>query len=949
MEEAHLSRLASIVAVSGCVTFSLALLLYHHRNQKQLLLRSLGEKPQRKFKRVLADNSSLPFCHLHPQGKNVAGSQHGHPYGDVIRALAEEPWKLSDSIGGDNGIPPAIEGEASWVQTRGQLEKLVELLSEEKEIGVDTEQHSTHSFLGFTALIQISTPNTDFLLDAIALHDDMHLLQPIFANPAICKVFHGADSDILWLQRDFHIYIANLFDTARACDVLGKPQRSLAYLLQTYCGIAVNKVYQRADWRLRPLSTEMEQYARTDAHYLLYIAHCLRAELLQPCGRQENGDTWKHKDLMTEVVRRSNLLCLQLYEKDGIGVSSTILATSLLARFHSYQSSVSLAELQKLVIRLCEWRDLVARKEDESLRAVLSDAALVAVAAERPLSHASICYTIATADAVSQAPSESFLLAGMPGLPSPSPVLHKHISSLSGILSEFTEESVQSSSVTNTYRSAFRMNIFGYQFRSSVLSMLGWANELGSRNEGHREDGSSIQKKGEWERKIIPKRWRLGNAQWARLQFVRKFSCKAPVYHNCRIFAGDGRLLCYCDRKKLEWYVNRGLAEYVEGEPPAVRLLFEPKGRPEDENNEFYIQGKTNRCVGCGETSHYLRYRIIPSCYRQHFPEHLKSHRSHDIVLLCVDCHEIAHRAAERYKRQIAIEFAIPLFTQRIADPAGNDTTGSDGVVPVVQKKDVGVSPIQLRNAAMALLRHGTSMPVERRKELEEVVRQYYGGREIGPEDLTAALLVGMGPREHRRLSKKKRLFENPNYLSKEMQVEVQECNTIADNVSEELSTTGAAQRQQMEQLARNGGQEFEFHEGESLIKFSQLQQHEEEKEHDEEELPPSQTVMLSNRIHGEDAAAQGFDDASSFPTSRRSLMKDSLLGHGPHGRQVVNILMAESGDLGIAKFCERWRAVFVESVQPTFLPPGWDISHSGRREFGDFSIYNPERRNLKH
>jgi cation-transporting P-type ATPase D len=167
--------------------------------------------------------------------------------------------------------------------------------------------------------------------------------------------------------------------------------------------------------------------------------------------------------------------------------------------------------------------------------------------------------------------------------------------------------------------------------------------------------------------------------------------------------------------------VNRGLAEYVEGEPPAVRLLFEPKGRPEDENNEFYIQGKTNRCVGCGEMSHYLRYRIIPSCYRQHFPEHLKSHRSHDIVLLCVDCHEIAHRAAERYKRQIAIEFAVPLFTQRIADPAGNDTTGSDGVVPVVQKKDVGVSPIQLRNAAMALLRHGTSMPVERRKELEEV------------------------------------------------------------------------------------------------------------------------------------------------------------------------------------------------------------------------------------
>lgn len=37
--------------------------------------------------------------------------------------------------------------------------------------------------------------------------------------------------------------------------------------------------------------------------------------------------------------------------------------------------------------------------------------------------------------------------------------------------------------------------------------------------------------------------------------FVQKFSCKSPVYHNCRIYANDGRLLCYCDRKKLEWLV----------------------------------------------------------------------------------------------------------------------------------------------------------------------------------------------------------------------------------------------------------------------------------------------------------------------------------------------------------------------------------------------------------
>ena len=35
---------------------------------------------------------------------------------------------------------------------------------------------------------QISTHSIDFLVDAIELHDDMHLLQSVFANPLIRKV-----------------------------------------------------------------------------------------------------------------------------------------------------------------------------------------------------------------------------------------------------------------------------------------------------------------------------------------------------------------------------------------------------------------------------------------------------------------------------------------------------------------------------------------------------------------------------------------------------------------------------------------------------------------------------------------------------------------------------------------------------------------------------------------
>ena len=149
-------------------------------------------------------------------------------------------------------------------------------------------------------------------------------------------------------------------------------------------------------------------------------------------------------------------------------------------------------------------------------------------------------------------------------------------------------------------------------------------------------------------------------------------------------------------------------------------LLFEPKGRPEDEDNDFYIQSKKNICVGCGEGNHYLRYRIIPSCYRMHFPEHLKSHRSHDIVLLCVDCHEVAHAAAEKHKKQVAEEYGVPLFVRKVVDSEEAQLISESSESAKVLE-EAGVSPLQLRTAAMALLRHGPRMPSKRREELTEV------------------------------------------------------------------------------------------------------------------------------------------------------------------------------------------------------------------------------------
>ena len=82
-------------------------------------------------------------------------------------------------------------------------------------VAIDLEHHAQRSFLGIVCLMQLSTPKCDYIIDTLDLHDSMHVLLPAFTNPGIVKVLHGADHDVKWLQRDFGLFIVNMFDTFR--------------------------------------------------------------------------------------------------------------------------------------------------------------------------------------------------------------------------------------------------------------------------------------------------------------------------------------------------------------------------------------------------------------------------------------------------------------------------------------------------------------------------------------------------------------------------------------------------------------------------------------------------------------------------------------------------------------------------------------------------------------
>ena len=72
-------------------------------------------------------------------------------------------------------------------------------------------------------------------------------------------------------------------------------------------------------------------------------------------------------------------------------------------------------------------------------------------------------------------------------------------------------------------------------------------------------------------------------------------------YESCKVIGPDGNFMFSCNRKRVNWYLSRGLAELVTVQPaPTIRLLFQPKG-PGNLGNKYYETEHQNLCVVCGE------------------------------------------------------------------------------------------------------------------------------------------------------------------------------------------------------------------------------------------------------------------------------------------------------------------------------------------------------------
>lgn len=350
------------------------------RTAKLLSARNIV-RPQINFKVPVDNSSSTPFeprlkykphllkplAILAEYAEDGTIESYLHPYEFELDRFT--PQKRQLEIGEVNKPRPIDETPLEFIDTTDKLKALIEELSKEKEIAVDVEHHSYRTFQGITCLLQISTRQKDFIIDTLSLRDELHALNEVFADPGILKVFHGADSDIEWLQRDLSVYVVNMFDTHQAAKRLNFARLSLAFLLKHFCQIDADKSLQLADWRMRPLPEELIAYARQDTHFLLYIYDMLRQELLKKGNNQTN--------LLTNVYQLSTDLCKKRFIKPRINAESHL---------ELYRKSKRVFDNRQLFAlkQLFGWRDSIARMEDESCGYVLPNHMMLQIAENLP-------------------------------------------------------------------------------------------------------------------------------------------------------------------------------------------------------------------------------------------------------------------------------------------------------------------------------------------------------------------------------------------------------------------------------------------------------------------------------------------------------------------------------------------------------------------------------------
>ena len=514
--------------------------------------------------------------------------------------------------------------------------KYIQDLNNSKQIGVDTEHFHDNTYKGILCLIQlhISKYNFSIIIDLIELEKKekesdknkiYNELKNIFENKKIEKIFHSCYNDIKWIYETIKCEVINIFDTQLMDNYIEskikkhyQQNKNLNNLLKKYlniiCSDESKKLFQKSDWLKRPLSNDQLTYAANDSLHLIE----LRKQMYK-CMNSEKEFSKSKKEINKQI--KSKICEKKDDEFKNIAVNYINDNMTVITENKYFESA------KELFIDLMKKVDEFACKNNINTEKLLCINGIYHICNKLPKTKEKVINIVDRAQNI-----------------------------------KFDENN----NLINEKDEDINLHNKKNEFYHDIIEFI--INRANKIEKYLLEDNPQLTLKKDTidgKKANILKNLRK---EASKKNTMSTFICKHPIYESCKMLAPDGQQLCFCDYKKMTWYVSRNLAEMISEDPPVFRLYFEPNARGcVDENSKssnFYTAPRNNCCVICGKTDNYLRFHIVPLLYRSCFPENLKSHKSHDVVLLCLSCHEKARLVYEKKKEEISKKYNVPLNVQ---------------------------------------------------------------------------------------------------------------------------------------------------------------------------------------------------------------------------------------------------------------------------------------------
>lgn len=246
------------------------------------------------------------------------------------------------------------------IDQQDEFEKLCDQMRSAGIVAFDSEFISEHTYRPELCLLQFSFGDQTVAVDPLELQD-LSSWWKIMADDATTVIVHGGQAEIRFCLTEFQQPPRRLVDIQLA-EGLQSRSYPLGYgaLVQRIVGKRVSGKETRTDWRRRPLSSQQIYYAKEDVRHVIPI-WTKQQQSLSDLGRLEWADV-EFQRLVDEIT-----------------------AEDPQERWRRISGVHKLNQTELAVlIKLTQWREAEAEKQNRPLRRILRDDLLIELARRQP-------------------------------------------------------------------------------------------------------------------------------------------------------------------------------------------------------------------------------------------------------------------------------------------------------------------------------------------------------------------------------------------------------------------------------------------------------------------------------------------------------------------------------------------------------------------------------------